>query len=129
MYVNNVWTVGEVWNSQNIPKSKQESGGFLSNVFGKSDQSLQVENSILFQQFTESKQAREEAERTHQQEMQLLNTRLQETQSQLKESDTRLQETQVQLQHAQQNFQDSQQQTQVFVSDNHIIGHTHVIHS
>ena len=95
--------MGEVWNSQNIPKSKQESGGFLSNVFGKSDQSLPVENSILFQQFTESQQAREEAERTHQQEIQLLNTRLQETQ--------------VQLQHAEQNFQDTQQQTQVFVSD------------
>ena len=112
-----VWTVEDVWNSQNIPKSKQESGGFLSSVFGKSDQSLQVENTILSQQLTESQQARKEAERSHQQEIQLLNTTLQETQSQLKESDTRLQETRVQLQLAQQNFQDSQRQIQVFISD------------
>ena len=120
MYINDVWTVEDVWNSENIPKSKQGSGGFLSNVFGKSDRSLQVENSILSQQLTESQQARKEADTSHQQEIQLSNTRLQETQSQLKESDTRLQETRVQLQHAQQNFQDSQQQMQVFVSDVYI---------
>ena len=108
-----MWTVGDVWNSQNIPKSKQESGGVLSYLFGKSDRSLQVENSILSQQLTESQQRLDETESQLQEtqvQLQVSDTRLQETQSQL-------QETQVQLQHAQQNFQDSQQQTQVFVSD------------
>ena len=119
MYINDVWTVGDVWNSQNIPKSKQRSSRFLSNLFGKSDRSSQVEISILSQQLTESQQARKETERTlqeviesHQQEIQHSNTRHQET---LEETQSQLQETQVQLQHSQQNFEDSQQETQVFV--------------
>ena len=130
MYINDVWTVGDVCNSQNIPKSKQESGGVLSDMYGKSDRSLQVKIGILSQQLTESQQARIETERilqevieSHQQEMQHSNTRHQETQSrldetesQLQQTQSQLQETQVQLQHAQQKFQDSQQQTQVFVS-------------
>ena len=137
VYINDVWTVGDAWNSQNIHKSKQESNGFLSYMFGKSDRSLQVEKSIMSQQLTESQLARKETDRPlqdvmecHQQKVQHSNTRVQETQSQLQEmqsqivSDTRLQETQfqlqethVQLQLLQQNFQDCQQQTQVLVSD------------
>ena len=108
-----MWTVGDVWNSQNIPKSKQVSVGVLSNMYGKSDQSSQAENSILSQQLTESQQRLDETESQLQEtqvQLQVSDNRLQETQSQL-------QETQVQLQHAHQNFQDSQQQTQVFVSD------------
>ena len=124
MYINDVWSVEDVWNSQNIPKSKQR---FLSNVFAKSDRSLQIEHSILSRQLTESQQARKKTERTlqevmesHQQEIQLSNTRLQGTQSQLEAIQSQLQDTQVQLQYAQQMFQDSQQQTQVFVSDVYI---------
>ena len=86
VYVSDVWTVGDVWNSQNIPKSKQRSSGFLSNLFGKSDRRLQVQNNILSQQLTDSQQARKEIERTlrevtksRQQEVQHSNTRLQET--------------------------------------------------
>ena len=113
MYVNDVWTVGDVWNSQNIPISKQESSEVLSCMYGKSDRRLQVQNNILTQQLTESQQARNDTEKilqevieSYQQEI----CSLQETQSQLKE-------TQFQLQLAQKNFQDSQQQTQVVVSD------------
>ena len=117
-----MWTVEDVWNSQNIPKSKQRSSGFE-----KSDQSLQVENSILSRQFTESQQCRKDTERilqevieSHQQEMQHSNTRLQETQSQLEDTRSQLHNSQVQLLNAQQTFQDSQQQTQVFVNDIYI---------
>ena len=113
-----MWTVGDVWNYQNIPKSKQESGGVLSYLFGKSDRSLQVENSILSQQLTESQQRLDETQSQLQEkqvQLQVSDTRLQETQSQLEETQSQLQETQVQLQHSQQNFQDSQQQTQVLV--------------
>ena len=141
MYINDVWTVGDVWNSQNIPKSKQRSSGFLSNVFGKSDRSLQVENSILSQQLTESQQDRKETERTlqdviesHQQvirrlqetqsqlkethsQLQVSDTKLEETRSQLEETQSQLQETKVQLPHAQQKFRDSQHQKQVIVCD------------
>ena len=117
IYINEEWAVGDVWNSQNIPKAKQKSGGFMSYLFGDPDQKLQVENGILSRQLEESKQeiilARrradrdieqaysriKETERTlqafierHQQEIQQYNTRLQETQSQLQESDTRLQQ-------------------------------------
>ena len=119
-----MWTVGDVWNSQTIPKSKQRSSGFLSNLFGKLDRSSHVEISILSQQLTKSLQARKETERTlqeviesHQQEIQHSNTRLQETQFWLYEMQSQLQETKVQLQHSQQNFQDFQQEIQVFVSD------------
>ena len=64
VYVSDVWTVEDVWNSQNIPKSKQTSSGFLSNLFGKSDRRLQVQNNILSKQLTNSQQARKEIERT-----------------------------------------------------------------
>ena len=111
VYFNDVWTVEDVWNSQNIPISKQESGEVLSCMYGKSDRRLQVQNSILSQQLTESQQAKNDTEKilqdvieSYQQEL----CSLQETQSQLKE-------TQFQLQLAQKNFQDSQQQTQVIV--------------
>ena len=112
VYFNDVWTVEDVWNSQNIPISKQESGEVLSCMVGKSDRRLQVQNNILSQQLTESQQARNDTEKllqdvieSYQQEI----CSLQETQSQLKE-------TQLQLQLVQKNFQDSRQQTQVFVS-------------
>ena len=65
VYINDVWTVGDVWNSQNIPKSKQRSGRILSNVFGKSDRNLQVENIILSQQLTESQGYRENHSRSY----------------------------------------------------------------
>ena len=121
VYINDVWTVGDVWNSQNIPKSKQRISRFLSNLFGKLDRSSQVEISILSQQLTESLQARKETEKTlqdviesHQQEILHSNTRHQETQFWLQ---SQLQGTQVQLQHSQQNFQNCQWEIQVFVSD------------
>ena len=119
MYVNDVWTVGEVWNYQNIPKSKHSSSGFLSNLFGKSDRRLHVQNNILSQQLTESQQGRKEIERTlrevtmsHQQEIQHSNARLQETQTQLQESDTKLQETQFQLQELDSRLLETQSQLQ-----------------
>ena len=97
--------MGDVWNSQNIPKSKQKSGGFMSYLFGDPDRKLQVENEILSRQLEESKQEIiltrrradrdiqqaysriEETERTlrefiesHEQEIQQSNTKIQETQ-------------------------------------------------
>ena len=104
MYIN------DVWNSQNIPRSKQRSGRILSNVFGKSDRSLEVENIILSQQLTESQKSMKDTERTHQEV-------IESHQQEIQHSNTRLQETQVQLQHAQQNFQ---QHIKVIVSDVYI---------
>ena len=122
-----MWSVEDVWNSQNIPKSKQRNSGFLTTVFGKSDGNLQVENIILSRQLTESQQAMKKTERTlqeaiesNQKEIQNSTTRLKEKQSQLEKTQSQLQDTQVQLQHAKQMYQDSQQQTQVFVSDVYI---------
>ena len=133
--------VEDLAHSQNIPKAKQKSGGFMSYLFGDPDRKLQEENDILSQQLEECKQEIiltrrkadrdiqqaysriEETERTlqefierYQQEIQRSNTRLQETRSQLQESDTRLQETQSQLQETQSQLQDSDtrlQDTQV----------------
>ena len=109
--------MGDVWNSQNIPKSKHRSSGFLSNLLGKSDRRLHVQNNILSQQLTESQQGRKEIERTlrevtksHQQEIQHSNARLQETQSQLQESDTKLQDTQFQLQELDSRLLETQSQ-------------------
>ena len=135
VYINEEWTVGDVWNSQNIPKSKQKSGGFMSYLFGDPDQKLQVEIQVLSRQLEESKQEIiltrrradrdiqqansriEETERTlqefiesHQQEIQLSNTRLQETQSRLQESNTKLQETQSRLQESDTRLQETQSQ-------------------
>ena len=113
MYINDVWTVEDVWNSQNIPKSKQESGGVLSYMYGKSDRRLEVQNSILSRQLTESQQARNDTEKIFQEVIESYRQEI----SSLQETQSQLEETQFQLQLAQENFQDSQQQTQVFVSD------------
>ena len=110
VYINDVWTVGDVWNSQNIPKSKQESGGVLSYMYGKSDRRLQVQKSILSRQLTESQQARNDTEK-------ILQEVIESYQQEIRSLQSHLEETQVQLQLAQENFQDSQQHTRVFVSD------------
>ena len=129
--------MGDVWNSQNIPKAKQKSGGFMSYLFGDPDRKLQVENEILSRQLEGCKQeiilTRRRADRdiqqaysrieetgrrlqesieSHQQELQQSNTRIQETQSQLQESDTRLQETQSQLQESDTRLRETQSQLQ-----------------
>ena len=117
VYINDLWTVGDVWNYHNIPKSKQKIGGFLSNLFRKLDRNSQVEISILSQQLTESQQARKETERSlqeviesHLQEIHQSNTRHQKTQSWLDETDSQLKETQVQLQASDTRLQETQSQ-------------------
>ena len=136
-YINDEWIVGDIWNSHNLPKAKQKSGGFLSSIFGDPGRKLQVENQILSRQLEESKQdiiltkrkaytdlqieqnSMKEIEKSIQvviesckQEIQEYNTRLQETQSQLQESDTRFQETQFQLQESDIRLQETQSQLQ-----------------
>ena len=129
--------MGNVWNSQNIPKPKQKSGRFMSYLFGDPDQKLQVENQILSRQLEESKQEIiltrrradrdiqqaydkiKETERTlqefiesHQQEIQRSNRRLQETRFQLKETQSELQESDTRLQETQSQLQESDNRLQ-----------------
>ena len=124
--------MGDVWNSQNIPKAKQKSGGFMSYLFGDPDQKLQAENQILSRQLEESKQEIiltrrrtdrdiqqaysriEETERTlqefiesHQQVIQQSNTSLQEIRYQLQETQSQLQESDTKLHETQSQLQES----------------------
>ena len=118
MHINDVRTVADVWNCQNIPKAKQKSGHLLSNL-GDTDRKLQVENQMLSKQLEESKQEIIQTNRRADRDIQQANSRtkesivrLQETHSQLQESDTRLKESQSQLKILENRLQETQSQLQ-----------------